>query len=219
MQTLWSELTRSRAFWVGFVGCGVDFVGCPSLHSDQKMLWESPFCDVTVMFRITDAHWLRLEVSSGSHKLELVSPGYVEPQLLGTMDCHQMSDLFRWDEFQDLVRNLSKTHNPTWALELLFSFYVAVTEDCAAEHAALLRRCLEESEIFSEREVDHIIAYTSRVAIRRDFQWIDTPTTGWSAEGGDADSMRSEGCGFDFARFNRFLAALANDAENEGGNR
>src|SRR5438270_465920 len=36
---------------------------------------------------------------------------------------------------------------------------------------------------------------------------------GWAAEGGDCYCMRHTRGGFDFARFGRFLAALAQDAE------
>src|SRR5262249_20540266 len=93
-----------------------------------------------------------------------------------------------------------------------FSFYVAVTADCADDHAAVLRRSLEASEVLTGPEVEHILA-KSRRAVRRDFRWVDTPGLGWVAEGRDAYCMRHTRGEFDFARFGGFLAALAQDAE------
>jgi len=213
MQSLWDEFVRSRAFWLNYVCAGVDFVGCPSLQADQRLLWTEPMCGAALMFNFPEDNLLRLEVSPGEHRLELLHPDYEEPQLVGTMDCHQMSDLFRWDEFEAVMRHLARSSGPTWAHELLISFYVAVTVDCADAHAAVLRRSLETSEIFSGPEVEHILRYTRRAAVRQDFRWLDTPGLGWVAEGRNAYCMRHTRGGFDFARWSRFLAALAQDDE------
>ncbi len=212
MRSFWGEFVRARAFWVSYVSAGVDFVGCGSLQADQRLLWEEPTCGATLMFRFPDSHRLRLDVAAGEHKLQLLHPDYDEPQLVGTMDCHQMSDLFRWDEFRAVTRHLATTSGPTSAHELLLSFYVAVTEDCADEHAVVLRRTLEASEVFAVPEIEHILAYTRRVAVRRDFRWVHTPGLGWLAEGRDTYCMRHTRGELDFDRFSRFLGALASDA-------
>jgi hypothetical protein len=39
MQSLWAEFVRSRAFWLGYVAAGVDFVVCPTLQTDCQTLW------------------------------------------------------------------------------------------------------------------------------------------------------------------------------------
>jgi hypothetical protein len=212
MRTLWAEFVRSRAFWVSYVGAGVGFVGCPTLLAHSRLLWGEPCCGASLTFGFPDSHMLRLDISAGEHRLEHLDAEHDKPQLVGTMDCHQMSDLFRWDEFQAVTRYLARSCEPAWAIELLFSFYVAVTPDIADEHAAVLRRSLEASEVFSGPEVEHILAYTCRVAVRQDFRWLDTPGLGWVAEGRNSYCMRHTRGGFDFARFGRLLAALAPDA-------
>jgi hypothetical protein len=214
MRTLWTDLVRSRAFWVSYVSAGVGFAGCPSLLADSQALSDEPYCGASVTFGFPDLHMLRLDISAGEHQLEHLDDHYDSPQEVGRMDCHQMSDLFRWDEFQAVTRHLTKSCGLAWAVELLFSFYVAVTPDIADEHAALLRRCLEASEVFTGPEIEHILAHTRRVVVRQDFRWIETPGLGWVAEGRDAYSMRSNiGDEFDFARFGRFLTALGQNAE------
>jgi hypothetical protein len=214
MQTLWAEFVRSRALWVGYISAGVDFAGCPTLQADCRLLWAEPYCGVRLKFGFPGSHRLRLDISAlGEHRLEHLDTDYDSPQLVGTMDSHQMSDLFRWDEFRTVTQHLAKSCGPVWAIELLFSFYVAVTPDIADEHAALLRRSLAASGVFTGPEVEHILAYTSRVAVRQDFRWIDTPGLGWVAEGRNAYCMRHTRGRFDFVRFGRFLAALVQDAE------
>src|SRR4051794_41072410 len=101
MRSLWDELIHSRAFWVGYIAAGVDFEGCPSLQADERQQWdwEETNCEATLTFTLPKSYLLRLEVDLGEHRLQLVHPTLAEPMLIGTMDCHQMSDLFRWDEF------------------------------------------------------------------------------------------------------------------------
>jgi hypothetical protein len=129
--------------------------------------------------------------------------------LLGTMDAHQMSDLLRWDEYEAITRCLANSSGPSWAYKLMLSFYVAVTEDCAERHRTILRDCLYESKVFGDEEIDHIVVSTSRVAVRRDYRWVNTPGRGWVAEGGDAFSMRETGGSFNFTAFRDFMAAVS----------
>jgi len=213
MQTLWSELVRSRAFWVSYISAGVDFADCPTLLADNRLLWSEPDCGVLLTFGFPDSHQLRLHISLGEHRLEHLDTDDDTPQLVGTMDGHQMSDLFQWGEFRAVTRHLARAFGPAWAIELLLSFYVAVTADCAEEHAAVLRRSLEASGVFSGPEIDHILAYSRRVAVRQDFRWLYTAGLGWAAEGRNAYCMRHPRCDFDFARFGRFLAVAGGDAE------
>lgn len=214
MRTLWTEFVCSRAFWVGYVSAGVDFAGCSTLQHDCRLLWTEPYCEVRLTFVFPGSQRLCLEISAlGEHRLKHLDEGYDHPQLIGTMDSHQMSDLFRWDEFRALTSHLARSCEPGWASELLFSFYVAVTPDIADEHATALRRSLEASKVFSAPEVEHILAYTRRVAVRQDFRWVDTPELGWVAEGRNAYCMRHRGGSFDFARISRFLEVLSQDGE------
>ena len=132
----------------------------------------------TLTFSLPDSYSLRLEVDPGEHRLHLVHPDLVEPMLLGTMDCHQMSDLFRWEEFLTVTGSLARHSVPASAHELLLSFYVAVTEDCADQHLGLLRSCLVATKVFRGEEVEYIITYIRRVAVRRDFRWVFRRTSG-----------------------------------------
>jgi hypothetical protein len=213
MRSLWDEFVHSRAFWLGYVLAGVDFMDCPTLLADGELLCAEPSCGASLTFTFPDSHWLRLDISPGEHQLEHLDDDPNSVQLVATMDCNELSDLFRWDEFQAVTRYLARSCGPAWAAELLFSFYVAVTPDIAGDHAAVLRRSLEASGVFSGPEVDYILAHTRREAVRKDFRWIDTPGLGWVAEGRNAYSIRCTRGRFDFARFGRFLAALASDAE------
>jgi hypothetical protein len=201
-------LVRSRAFWLSYVSAGVDFSRCASLLADSKLLRGGPNCGAMLTFEFPDSHRLRLSVLAGEHRLKHLDADHKKPQLIGTMDCHQMSDLFRWDEYRAVTRHLAKSSEPAWAHELLFSFYVAVTADCADEHAAVLQRSLESADVFSSPEIIYILAYTRRKAVRKNFQWNNVPILGWVAEGKNAYSMRHTRGGFDFARFGRFLEAL-----------
>jgi hypothetical protein len=209
MRSLWSELVGSRAFWVSYLSAGVSFSPCKSLCLDQQALWGEPYCAARLSFRFQDSHRLEFSVSAGEHSLTHFHPEYNDSLLVGTMDSHQMSDLFRWDEYQAVIGHLAEGAGPFWAYELLFSFYVAVTQDCADLQAGLLRRCLIASEVFAANEIDHILAYSRRTAVRRDFRWIHVPELGWTAEGRNAYSMRHRSGGFDFARFGRFLRAVS----------
>src|SRR5438309_1329618 len=116
MRSLWAEFVRSRAFWMGYVSAGVDFTGCPTLLADSSTLHTDPYCGATLTFGFPGPHILRLTVSAGEHQLEHLDDDYDSPQLVGTMDCHQMSDLFRWDEFRAVTRHLGKSCGPAWAV-------------------------------------------------------------------------------------------------------
>jgi len=213
MRSLWDQMVCTRAFWLSYICAGVDVRGCASLQADQGLLYEEPTCCATLTFSLPDTYSLRLEVDPREHRLQLVHPDLVEPMLLGTMDCHQMSDLFRWEEFLTVTRSLARHSVPAWAHELLLSFYVAVTEDCADLHLTLLRSCLDAAKVFSGEEVEYIITYTRRVAVRRDFRWIDTPDLGWVAEGLDAYSLRCAENGFSLGTFRDFLNSVASQDE------
>lgn len=192
MRSLWNEVVYSRAFWVSYICAGVDFGGCPSLRADEQSLVDDPISSLTLRLTFPAHHHLLLTTSNGVHDLKLIHP--LERAFpVGRMDSHHMSDLFRWDEFEAVTRYLAGVGRPAWAYELLLSFYIAVTEDCAQQHLALLRRCLDASSVFSGEEVEHIIAYTRRVAVRHDFRWRADPELGWVAEGEDAYCMRSVG--------------------------
>ncbi len=210
MRSLWDEVVHSRAFWVSYVCAGVDFGGCPSLRTDEQSLRDDPIRSLTLRFAFPAHHYLLLTTCSGVHDLKLLHPRLERTLLLGRMDSHQMSDLFRWDEFQAVTRYLASVGGPAWAYELLLSFYVAVTEDCAEQHLALLHQCLDVSNVFSSEEIDHIIAYTRRVAVRHDFRWRADPELGWVAEGEDSYCMRSVG-GLDLDALYASMCASGND--------
>ena len=210
MRSLWDDVGHSRAFWVSYVCAGVDFGGSPSLRADEQSLLDDPIGSLTLRFTFPAHHHLLLTTSSGVHDLKLLHPSLQRALLVGRMDSHQMSDLFRWDEFQAVTRHLAGVRGPAWAFELLLSFYVAVTEDCAGQHLALLRRCLGASSVFSGEEIEHIIAYTQRVAVRHDFRWREDPELGWIAEGEDSYCLRSVG-GMDIDALYASMCAAGND--------
>lgn len=208
MKSLWEELIRTRAFWLAYVSAGVEFTGCKTLAEDERASRVAPYSGARFIFPFPNSDMLMLDISEGHHSLELYRPFPSKRLDIGRMDCHQMSDAFRWDEFQALMTCLAKEVQPTWAIQLLFCFYVAVTEDIAGEYLALLEQCLGDSEIFSANEIQHILNYTRTVAIRKDFQWIKDSQRGWAAEGRDAYCMRHVCGGFDFDTFNTFIAAV-----------
>jgi hypothetical protein len=210
MRSLWDEVVHSRAFWVSYLCAGVDFGGCPSLRADEQSWWNEPIRSLTLRFDFPDHYHLLLTTSGGVHDLKLVHARLERPLPLGQMDSHQMSDLFRWEEFEAVTRHLARSGGPAWAFELLLSFYVAVTEDCVEQHLALLRRCLVAAGVFNGAEVEHILAYTRRVAVRHDFRWRADPELGWVAEGENAYSMRSVG-GIDLDALYASMCAAGND--------
>jgi hypothetical protein len=209
MRSLWEDVVHSRAFWVSYICAGVDFGGCPSLLADEQSLVHEPIRSLALRFTFPAHYHLLLTTSGGVHDLKLIHP--LERAFpVGRMDSHQMSDLFRWDEFQAVTRYLASVGGPAWAYELLLSFYIAVTRDCAEQHLALLHRCLDASSVFSREEVEHIIAYTRRVAVRHDFRWRADPELGWVAEGKDSYCMRSVG-GLDLEALYASMCASGND--------
>lgn len=210
MRSLWDEVVHSRAFWVSYVCAGVDFGDCPSLRADEQSLVHEPIRSLTLRFALPAHYHLLLTTSSGVHDLKLLHPRFERALPVGRMDSHQMSDLFRWDEFQAVIRHLAGVSGPDWAFELLLSFYVAVTDDCAEQYFPLLRRCLGASDVFSSDEVEYIIAYTRRVAVRHDFRWRVDSERGWVAEGEDSYCMRSVG-GMDIDGLYTSMCASGND--------
>jgi hypothetical protein len=210
MRSLWDEIVDSRAFWVSYICAGVDFIGCPSLQADEQSFWDQPVRSLTLRFSFPGQYSLLLTTIGGIHDLKLLHPKLERALPVGRMDSHQMSDVFRWDEFQAITRHLAAAGGPAWACELLFSFYVAVTADCAEQHLALLRRCLDTSNVFTLEEVDHILCYTRRVAIRHDFRWRADPELGWVAEGEDAYCMRCVG-GLDMDALYASMCAAGQD--------
>jgi hypothetical protein len=125
----------------------------------------------------------------------------------------ERNHLFRWDEYQALVRYLAKTHRPLWAVELLFCMYIIVTPDTIDEWVALLRRCVEAAGVFTSAEIEYIVAKCRQQCEWSDLQWTDRPGLGWVAEGRGFSAKRvGTYYEFDFARFNRFLQVLAQDA-------
>src|SRR5262249_46249056 len=124
----WDELVRSRRFWLSYISAGVEISKCPTLRSEPLGVDKFPICGVILSFMLPDSFVLRLEVPGGEHRILLSSPDVDELMLLGTMDSHQMSDLFRWEEFKAVIQGMEQNSGPTWAHELLLGFYVAVTE-------------------------------------------------------------------------------------------
>ena len=208
MRSLWDEFVVSRAFWVNYVWPATDFTGSPSLIADMHRLLEGPHCGAVLVYHLPSHYSLRLQIDPGEHRIEILHETFEEPMLVGTMDCNQMSDLFRWDEYQAVIRQLGQQFAPTWAHELLLSFYVAVTADCVEQHSTLLRARLTDSGAFSGDEVEHIAAYTRRAALRQDFRWVADPERGWVAEGKNSYCMRHTRGGFNFSAFRDFMSAM-----------
>ena len=163
MRPLWNDLVNSRAFWLTLLKPGIDFNGCASLLADESILSEEPECGATVILAFPAGFSLRLDVLPWQHELRLSHRDYGRSETIGMMDSHQMSDLFRWEEFLAVTQHLAGWSGPGWANELLLSPYVAADEDCAGPYLALLRRCLVESRLFTEGEAEHVVAYAQRV--------------------------------------------------------
>lgn len=200
MSTFFDDIIRSRAFWVDYLSASTSYQGCETLHTWTgtptlpPLLFPifPPHVRLTLQFSLPGVYSLELNAYSHQLSLRRYDPenfDQLEPMLLGMMDAHQMSDVFRWEEFQAIIRRLAERYVPRWALELLLQHYVAITVDCAEQHRALLQDCLQKSQVFTTTEIDYIVGY-SQSCLRRDFRWRHDPEWGWIAEGRDAWSLR-----------------------------
>ena len=214
MHSLWDELVRSRAFWEAYVACGLwPEPPRPTTLDINRVLWTEPSSAVSLDFSFPERHTLQIFVGmDGSRLLHWDRDLRAGRHMLSTVDHDGKTDLFRWEEFQAIVRHLAKACSPVWAVELLFCMYVAVTPDIMDEWAGLLRRCVEAAGVFTNAEVEYIVAEYRRQCGLRTPRWIETPGLGWVVEDGFSTRRDDKYTELDFARFNRFLQALAQDA-------
>lgn len=214
MHPKWNELIHSRSFWLWHLSAGIDLAKHPTLQTGNEILnYPMCFMSLRLSFSMPEHYRLSLEIS-GDETLELELLGE-DPFRIGNMDCHQMSDVFRWEEFRAIIRHLSSTNQgPEWANELLLGFYVAVTEDCLEEHLAMFRRSAQASQLFTDEEISYMANYIKKVHLRKNLCWVNDPTLGWIAEVSAGSpspflySLRQRGTDFNFAEFRKFMQAL-----------
>jgi hypothetical protein len=127
------------------------------------------------------------------------------------MDCQQMADVFRQEEFTALVRHLESGGDPgrrPWMVRLLLGFYVSPLRAYAVWHPPMLRAAVAESGLFTAEEAAWVESYT-RTILRGDFLWELDPGRGWVADGEDAYSLRNRwNPDFPFVLLRQLLGAV-----------
>jgi hypothetical protein len=210
MHSMWDDLIRSRAFWLGYVGAGSpDFVPRdPTPEGKAERPWK-PDWRVDLTFHFPDVHMLVLQVGENTHNLYLQTEG--ASMVLGGRDAYMdhVGELFRWDEFEAVARHMNRQAGPSWANELLLSAYVAATPDCLDRLQSVRRRSMEASGVFRGDEIEQVADLARRDAIDRQHRWVEAPGVGWIVEGRlPYWSLRHTRGDFDFALFHAFLAAV-----------
>lgn len=184
----WNSSLHTKAFWVRYLAVS----GIAPFEPPRR--WKGdPF---RVAFELPGQCELRLSLGEYvprivAHWLELLHPARPAPLLLGRLgDPHQMSDAFRWQEFEALGRYLDGRGiacGPPWATRLLLAPYVAFFEGEVDRHVELLRGCLTESELFKPEEVAQIVGEFGPLLedfrTVDEFRWTFDQSLGWVAEG------------------------------------
>ena len=213
------DILDTRQFWLRYLAAGTEF-------SDRQLREEAYLddCEESTLVRIHYGDRFRLEISvDGDHRLQLVDNAQDLAIDLGWMDCHQMSDAFRFEELSSICN--AGDLRPLWKSRILFAHYVAPVNETVDELVDTLFRSLCESNLFSTSESRGIANYMKRV-VRKDFQWEFVPPLGWigsiidpiSAPWAFPYTMRTrENTGFNFIAFNDFLTFCEN-TQNENSN-
>jgi hypothetical protein len=202
---------RDRSFWVRYLQASVDFRGCDSLARDGRRVHGPNLGEVRVAFAFPQGFGLTLTLYRSDHRLELTHSSLSSPALLGWMDCHQMSDVFRREEFEALTGHLdacTDSGREPWMFRLLLGFYVSPLCEYAGWYLPMLRATVANSGLFTAEEAAWVESYT-RTVLRGDFQWVLDRRRGWVARGEDAYSLRSRGNrAFPFALVREFFSAV-----------
>jgi hypothetical protein len=212
---LFTPILQSRPFWVAFFHSSINTYECPSLREPEGKVLRS-YENFTLSFEFPERYSLCWNFDGGENPLLLFyfkEPEYVlKQERLGWKDCHSMSDVFRWEEFQSIITYLAATDHdrPSWMLILLFSPYVAVTPDCADAFFTMLCQNLQASGMFTEEEVRFITNNARSGWIRPNLRWVEDAKLGWLGEDEYVWSMRQRLMEnkFDFALLKDFFCTL-----------
>jgi len=199
---------KDRRFWIRYLGEGTDLTGHP-LQEEFSSSCDDPPAKITIGF--SASYSLEIEVDGG-HRLRLLDTASSQTMELGWMDCHHMSDAFRFEELEGICR--VSTMFPSWQVRALLSHYVAPMPENIDALVSKFRASLQESELFSDSEANLFADYMRRV-VREQFRWTEDPDLGWigSIESGDEYpwifpyTLRTrENHDFDFPFLNAFLS-------------
>ena len=202
------DILDTRKFWLRYLGAGTSFSNLPALR-DEIALDD---CEETSVIRIDYCPRFHLELESDfEHRQRLVDSTREGKIDLGWMDCHQMSDAFRYEELQNVC--VASSLRPIWKIQSLLAHYVAPVRETIGELVVTLFKALCESRLFTEAEARGIADYMKRV-VRKEFRWEFNPQLGWIGAIVDPEStpwaftytMRTiQNTEFDFESFNAFL--------------
>ena len=203
---------NSRSFWIWFISAGVDFAGSESLKRDEEIAWDERWeTETIIQFDLSPSFALKFIVC-GTHELFLIASESHDQILIGNMDSHQMSDTFRWVEYQQLTEAIrcNVKSIPTWAIELLLIYYVAPLPEDLERILSKNNQLLNDSGCFTSDEAELISNY-SRKIVRKEFEWQYDNNFGWHAVGKSAYTYRKleNQKTFPFHVVKRFLETIA----------
>lgn len=207
---------HDRYFWLWYFSPGVELSRSATLSRDADAVFEhesrTPIETVVIPFVFPDDFSLTFSVSGDYHDLKLNHPSQAHSLHLGHMDCHQMSDAFRWSEYGSIIDWLAteEPHQyPLWAIGLLFSSYVGPTPVCIDECVKTIRDSMLQSTLFSVDESDCVSRYARRI-VRDDLEWHYDERIGWHAECEWNYSMRNKlNNEMSFELVRRFFSSLS----------
>jgi hypothetical protein len=201
-------IKTDRTFWIRYLGEGTELSG-HQLQTEFLSIKEDEPQIITIVF--PERYSLEIEVYGG-HRLRLCDETTSRNMELGWMDCHQMSDAFRFEELSDICAASSML--PRWQIRALLSHYVAPMPINIEALVSTFRSSLLESGLFNNSECIVFSDYMRRI-VRERFQWIEDSHRGWVGIIEDAEkypwmipyTLRTrENQDFDFAFLNNFLS-------------
>ncbi|VTR97806.1 hypothetical protein [Tuwongella immobilis] len=204
---------HDRSFWIRYLAAGIDFRGCDSLTRDLPTIRVTALPDVQITFEFPQQFAFVLTVGASGHRLELHHPSLATAALLGWMDCQQMSDLFRREECEALLRYLDAQPDggEPWMTRLLLGLYVSPLPEYGDWLPAMLGAAMRESGQFSGEEIARVDSHTRSIE-RASFDWVQDRTQGWVARGEDVYSLRTRrNRDFPFALLRDLFHAIAAD--------
>lgn len=212
------DILDTRKFWLRYLAAGTSFSNLPALRDEVAS--DATEEAVTIRIDYCDRFRMELEVDF-EHRLSLIDSTREGKIDLGWMDCHQMSDAFRFEELRSVC--LASRLRPLWKIEALLAHYAAPVRDTIGELVKLLFDALCESQLFTEHEARGIADYMKRI-VRKEFRWELDPQLGWTGAIIAPEStpyafpytMRTaQNSEFDFESLNAFLAYCEQEAQRK----
>lgn len=222
MRQDWNLLLNTKDFWTCYLSSLELFPSDATRRRGRDL--------ITVAFDLPRQYRLRVRLKMFSarfdgpvHRLELLHPTLPTPMILGRLgDPHQMSDAFRWEEFEAINRYLDERgaeYGPPWSHRLLLAPYIAFFEGAVDNHSELLRGCLADSKLFTPEEVDLAVStfgpMLEEIRTYDEYHWTFDQELGWIAEGKRSVpySMRHRrNDDLDFSAIRNLFRALVHDA-------